>query len=276
VTRVLSVGDSFAHGVGDVAASGPLAGWSGRLAHQIGATRHLNLGRPGAVMAEMERLLAAAPAFEPDLVLVSIGGNDVMRAGFDATVFKSRLTAALAPVAGSDSRIVVLTVPDLASSGLLPARVRRALHARLHALNDAINASAAELGALVVDRWHDAAAYDPRHLHPDHVHPSPSGYQLLAERTLARLGLESVNVPLPTDAVSRTRGFWLVTSGVSWALRRGALVLPGLLELSLTGRRQTGECSGCRPAAPTGDFGMARQASAASSARPPARNHAVA
>ena len=82
MTRVVGLGDSIAAGVGDSVPPGTSAGWSGRLSHRISAERHVNLGKPGALIGDLEARVPAALTFAPDLMLVSIGGNDVVRAGF--------------------------------------------------------------------------------------------------------------------------------------------------------------------------------------------------
>jgi acyl-CoA thioesterase-1 len=128
----VAIGDSAAQGIG---ASRPDHSYVGVLARLVRARTDrqlhvVNLGVSGATVAmAVEAQLPRLRKFEPDLVTVSIGGNDI--ASFDAARFErhlSTLLAALPPHA---------IVADLPSFHFLPAerkvRVANAIVRRLAA-----------------------------------------------------------------------------------------------------------------------------------------------
>ena len=112
MTVVVAVGDSIAFGVGDVDTTcGPQA-WSGRVSRLISAV-NVNLGMTGAVLRDLESRVPEVLAQGPDFVLVSIGGNDIVRGSFDREEFGNRLAACLASFRSVGAEVVLLTVPDL-------------------------------------------------------------------------------------------------------------------------------------------------------------------
>ena len=272
---VVAVGDSIAFGVGDRAVAGDLPGWAGRLGHITAAESVANLGRTGAILAHLEASLPAVLAAEPDVVLVSIGGNDLVQGTFQPGRFRDRLSTILAAFARNGAQVVVVTLPDVSTAVMMPPRLRRSMHARTHVLNDEICAAALATSAVVIDRWSDRLSYAPHYVTVDRVHPSGAGYQHLAAWTAQSLGLEVVRGPLPSDVEDRPRGIWLATSGLAWALRRFPIVLPSIISAWTNGRALQGYvCTGCDPISTAGARGIARQATPAVIASAPARSQA--
>ena len=246
MTLVVAVGDSIAFGIGDIERPGGHPAWSGRVTRLIGGV-DVNLGQTGAVLRDVEARVAAVLAERPDIVLVSIGGNDIVRGPLDTDDFADRLAACLASFRSIDATVVVLTVPDLSRTMHLPGFMRRSLHARTHAVNAALMSAAAKTSSVVVDRWSDPRSYLRVHINVDGAHPSPAGYQHLAHRTVAILGLPVTQTPLPSLEDERGRAFWLATSGLAWVIRRFPLAMWSVLTL-LRARPDRGcQCTGCDP-----------------------------
>ena len=244
MTVVVAVGDSIAFGVGDVnTAYGPQA-WSGRVSRLISAV-NVNLGMTGAVLRDVESRVPEVLAQGPDIVLVSIGGNDIVRGPFDQEEFGDRLAECLESFRSVGAEVVLLTVPDLSRMVQLPGLMGRALHARTHAVNTALLSAAERTSTIIVDRWHDPHTYQDTHLHVDRTHPSAAGFQYLAHRTLAALGLGVVLTPIVEDPAPRRRAIWIATSGLSWVIRRFPLVVRNVVTL-LRARPQPGrDCTRC-------------------------------
>ena len=79
------LGDSAAFGTGDEVKSGSYRGWAGFLseAFQDGC-EYYNYARPGAKSSEvLEVQLPKALRHNPDICAVIVGGNDMLRNGFD-------------------------------------------------------------------------------------------------------------------------------------------------------------------------------------------------
>lgn len=232
MTSIVALGDSISFGVGDLCGSDVGPGWSGRLATAIGVADHQRLAWPGAQLSEMvHSQLPATVMSEPDIALVSIGGNDAIRRGFDAYQFSTELRSALDALKSAIPVVVVATLPDISQTCQIPRSLRPHLHRRVDQLNQAILSAAQRAQVQVLDRWTDEHSYLDSHLAADRVHPSALGYQSLAERTARVLGLPTVPSPMessPQCAVSR---WWVAAHGVPWALKRSVRLVPSVLSM---------------------------------------------
>ncbi|MEO6083980.1 MAG: GDSL-type esterase/lipase family protein [Umezawaea sp.] len=86
--RLVAVGDGVTEGVGDPG-RGALRGWVHYLAADPRLFLVANLGRAGAVVADVRRhQLDRALALRPDVVTCVIGVNDVLGRGFDPAAFE--------------------------------------------------------------------------------------------------------------------------------------------------------------------------------------------
>ena len=93
--RVVAVGDSIAAGVGDAPIDGRVSAWSGRLASWCRGT-HLNLAVPGARIGMVRTVQAPAALLAgPDVVLMSVGGNDVFDRRFQLSRFTEELQGSI-------------------------------------------------------------------------------------------------------------------------------------------------------------------------------------
>jgi lysophospholipase L1-like esterase len=246
MTIVVAVGDSIAFGVGDIDQQGGHPAWSGRVSRLIDAV-NVNLGQTGAVLHDVESRVTAVLAERPDIVLVSIGGNDIVRGPFDFDDFVDRLATCLASFRSTDATVVVLIIPDLSRTMCMPGLMRRPLHARTHAVNAALTSAAEQTESIVVDRWSDPLSYLRVHMNVDGAHPSPVGYQHLANRTVSLLDLPVTQEPVPSHVDERRRAIWLATTGLAWLVRRFPLALWSVMTL-LGARPDHGyECTGCAP-----------------------------
>ena len=110
--------------------------------------------------------------------------------------------------------------------------MRASLLRRIERVNSVLVEVADRPGVTLVDRWSDPVAHQPEYLHADRVHPSPLGYQRLAELTLNCLGIASDGAQVNTTMVERGQRLWLLTRGVPWAIRRSSSLLPGIVAMA--------------------------------------------
>jgi lysophospholipase L1-like esterase len=186
--RMVWLGDSTAAGVGATSAETALPR---RVARGLGRPAEVtSLAVSGArvndvVLHQAGRL----PALDPDVVLVSIGANDVInlssRAGFKATY--ELLTQAVP----DDALLVILGVPDMAAPPRLAQPLRALTGLRGRQLATVSREAATEAGAVFVDiagETGPAIRSDPdRYLAVDRWHPSDDGYALWAAAVLEQL-----------------------------------------------------------------------------------------
>lgn len=186
--RMVWLGDSTAAGVG--ATSARLAvprQVAGGLDRPIELT---NLAVSGArVQDVVDDQLQHLDALRPDVVLVSIGANDVThltaRADFRRTY--ERMLAAIP----NDALIVLLGVPDMGAPTRLAQPLRAIAGLRGRQLDEVVRTLAGDHGTVYVDI---AGATGPtmrsdtaRYFAADRYHPSNDGYALWADAVLAVL-----------------------------------------------------------------------------------------
>jgi lysophospholipase L1-like esterase len=185
--RVLWLGDSTAAGVG---AESP----SGALPHQVAAAlrrpvRLRVLARSGARIRDVlaDQLPRIADIDDrPDLVIVSVGANDVAHLT-SRRAFRRQYGAMLAALAGT--RVVVLGIPDMASALVLAQPMRAAVGARARSVDRWIRATAAAFPDVhhidISKRPRSSRAAD--YLSLDRYHPNEAGYGLWASIVAASL-----------------------------------------------------------------------------------------
>ncbi|MFD9792691.1 GDSL-type esterase/lipase family protein [Streptomyces sp. NPDC059070] len=142
--------------------------WPDRVARALREARPglaclLVQARRELVLAEVRsRQLAQAVAFRADLALLACGGPDVRARGFDADVVESELSRILASLKEARcGHTVVVSPPDWAASGQVPAALRDRIRARQRLLVERLNIVTLRHGALYVDLMEQRGTADP-------------------------------------------------------------------------------------------------------------------
>jgi len=190
---MLCLGDSYTVGEGVA----PSERWPERLGQAL--ARRGELVGPPQVIARTgwttDDLLAAldgaAPAGPRPLVTLLVGVNDQYR-GRSAESYRAsfrRVLARAVSVAGSASRVVVLSVPDWGVSPFGAHRDRARIAREIDAYNAVNRAETARAGAQWVDVTEPtrAAGADPTAYAADGLHPSPALYDRWLSRLTAAL-----------------------------------------------------------------------------------------
>jgi lysophospholipase L1-like esterase len=182
---VVVLGDSTAQGIG---ADSPEETFGAlvarRLAGEGTAVRFVNLGVSGATAGEvLAGQVPRVPALEPDLVLLSVGANDVTswRA---ADEYAWTMREIVGRLRETGARLAVLNVPAIVSVPLLPLPVRWALDVRTREYNARLRELRREIGFTLVPIYEDtreAFERDRTHFAADEYHPSSKGYALWAD-----------------------------------------------------------------------------------------------
>jgi lysophospholipase L1-like esterase len=181
VHRVAVLGDSVAHGAGDESGRGGFAGRLGAMNFGI------NGARTGAVLDLLRRADVRNAVRAADLVIVSIGGNDLYG---DAL---ARLTTIVAPSIAMERTIdrIALIVERIHAAnpaarvvllGLYDPYRQPALDEQVTRWDARLIARFAADRAVDVVRIADLFAYTARLSPIDHFHPGAEGYALIAAR----------------------------------------------------------------------------------------------
>jgi lysophospholipase L1-like esterase len=171
---VLAFGDSITNGGGELQWGVALQSWALWVARGLGLP-YSGFATDGARVDDVlaEQLPAVPAQARYDLGCLYIGVNDVRALDWERARFQAGHREAMAFLRERCDRLLTMTVPlDLG---------RPRVGAKVHEVNAAIEASARDAGALVVD----LRDFGARNLvMTDHVHPTAFGQIAIAERAL--------------------------------------------------------------------------------------------
>ncbi|MFV0286657.1 MAG: SGNH/GDSL hydrolase family protein [Demequina sp.] len=229
--RVVAMGDSITLGVGDgLESQWGSVGWAAHVATALGASAFTNLAANGVRARDLTVQLDRVEGLRPDVILLTVGGNDALRGDFDAREVEHRTHASLLALSAQDRRVVLVTIDRIGLCDLLPGAVARAMARRAQAVNTALRRAAATTDVTVLDgsvifEMEGAAAW-----HIDRIHPSQRGHRALASaavESLADRWPRTAAVPAPARTPSRlARLWWLAHHGAPWAVKRSRDLLP--------------------------------------------------
>ena len=133
--RLLVLGDSIAVHPGDPVDGYDNRTWAARLAAALRPGAYLNLGVPGARVAEIRAgQLEPALAFRPDLAVLAAGANDAVRRSFRPPVVEAELAAMMGPLSRAGALLVTFGCFDLGRTAPVPVAERAGVSDRLRVL----------------------------------------------------------------------------------------------------------------------------------------------
>jgi lysophospholipase L1-like esterase len=188
--RVVVMGDSVAAGVREPSPGYLDLSTADRLRHALRASRpdlsFTNLGVTGSKIAGVTATqLEDALDRQPDLAVVSAGGNDAFGLRFDAGRAADGLTELAARLSDAGARVVLVGLFDLGGSGLLPPDVGRPMSAKFATLDEVMHMVAREVpGCVVSDNRSHPLSRDPSIFASDLIHCNARGHAVAAATLL--------------------------------------------------------------------------------------------
>lgn len=251
-TRYLALGDSFTEGLWDLPAdsggsggrtAGPgpgdegrrLRGWADRLAETLSARRvaagdapleYANLAVRGRLVRPIVReQLPLALSFEPDLVSLVAGGNDILRPTVDVDAVSAVIDEAVGRLRAGGADVLLATGFDAAGSPVIELT-----RGRVGRFNANLWSIARAHDAFVLDLWGMRSLRDRRVWSEDRIHLRPEGHRRVAQGALVALGLVpddglwdvplSGAEPLPWRRRASEDARWAREHLLPWATRR--------------------------------------------------------
>ena len=141
---VVVMGDSVAAGVREPTQGYLDLSMADRLQDALSAGRpelsFSNVGVTGLKVAEVTATqLDVALERQPDLVVLSVGGNDAFERGFDRDRTASELAHLVGRLSDAGARVVLIGLFDIFSSGLLPEEIGRKMTAKFGVLDEVMH-----------------------------------------------------------------------------------------------------------------------------------------
>lgn len=181
--RFAVIGDSLAEGLGDETDGYLTISWADRVAAELAAPGYLNLGRERLTAAEVvEDQLDRALGWQPDLVAVIAGGNDILKADPDLAATEQALETIFRRSRASGADVIGFTLMDPS-----PIFDDPALGRRIGALNSMIRHAGMRTGASIVDAAIRSYSDDRSIYSADLKHPNMRGHAVVASAVIEEL-----------------------------------------------------------------------------------------
>lgn len=233
--RVVALGDSVSHGVGDNTPSGS-RGWARILTDAIGNNHDVsfcNVARPGATATDVRfKQLREALEHRPNVASLVVGINDTMRSSWKVDHVRSDILHCAQRLNDQGALLLTARFHDHSRVFRLPGLLARPMGHRITALNAVYDEVRDKFGGLQVDLAAHPGIYDREFWSVDRLHPSELGHRTLAHEFAALLeehglSFEPPALELDGDVASTLRNLrYLATEATPWLVRRARDIVP--------------------------------------------------
>jgi lysophospholipase L1-like esterase len=234
------IGDSAASGVGDSNEFGTNYGWGYYLAKSFeNPLVFINVARPGAQSLEvLESQLPKVQVHNPDICAVIVGGNDLLRNGFDPEQLHKNLRQTVKSLTASNTLVLMILLHDPREIVPMPKLLADVLDRRVRSVNAVTTAVAREFGAVLLDTRNISGIYNLVNWHIDRMHPSKIGHQRIAfefRKLITEFGFQIEEVEIDAEILRSKKNsiLWMLRNGTPWFLKRSVDLLPAALLLMI-------------------------------------------
>jgi lysophospholipase L1-like esterase len=192
--RVAVIGDSVSAGIREAVPGYEDVSWVDRISDVLRRIHpdfaELRLAKRDLTLPEIKATqLHEALAFQPDLVFLTGGGNDLLRPGFDPASVRAELTEVVSGIRAAGADVVTIGMLDISQSGLVREKYAAGLSRAIRIVAAITEQVSVEHGAVYVRFTDHPLSTDAGIYCSDKVHLNARGQAFVAAekmRALAR------------------------------------------------------------------------------------------
>ncbi|MFB5249265.1 SGNH/GDSL hydrolase family protein [Bacillus mycoides] len=190
--RFVAIGDSFTEGIGDEVEGIALKSWVDHFVQLcVDDLKYANFAKRGLVTKEIRsQQLEKALTFNPDLVSLIAGANDVLKGRWNHHTYKNDMEFMIDTLSKTDADIIIANLPDFTVRLPFSSEKKQVLKEQLLEANEVILSLSREYELHHVDFWNHHLVNDNTLWSTDLIHPNSKGYVKVAELIFSSLPVQ--------------------------------------------------------------------------------------
>ncbi|PDZ59198.1 lipase [Bacillus thuringiensis] len=190
--RFVAIGDSFTEGIGDEVEGIALKSWVDHFVQLCeNDIEYANFAKRGLVTEEIRsQQLEKALTFNPDLVSLIAGANDVLKGRWNHDAYKNDMEFMVDTLSKAGADIIIANLPDFTVRLPFAFEKKQVIKEQLLEANEVIRSLSREYKLHHVDFWNHHLVNDNTLWSKDLIHPNSKGYVKVAELILSSLPVQ--------------------------------------------------------------------------------------
>ncbi len=187
--RFVAIGDSFTEGIGDEVEGIALKSWVDHFVQLcVNDIEYANFAKRGLVTREIRsQQLEKALTFNPDLVSLIAGANDVLKGRWNHYAYKEDMKCMIDTLSKTGADIMIANLPDFTVRLPFSTEKKQVLKEQLLEANEVILSLSREHQLHHIDFWNHQLVNDNTLWSKDFIHPNSKGYVKVAELIFSSL-----------------------------------------------------------------------------------------
>ena len=190
--RFVAIGDSFTEGIGDEVEGIALKSWVDHFVQLCeNDIEYANFAKRGLVTEEIRlQQLEKALTFNPDLVSLIAGANDVLKGRWNHDAYKNDMEFMVDTLSKAGADIIIANLPDFTVRLPFAFEKKQVIKEQLLEANEVIHSLSREYKLHHVDFWNHHLVNDNTLWSKDLIHPNSNGYVKVAELIFSSLPVQ--------------------------------------------------------------------------------------
>ncbi len=190
--RLVAIGDSFTEGIGDEVEGIALKSWVDHFVQLCeNDIEYANFAKRGLVTEEIRlQQLEKALTFNPDLVSLIAGANDVLKGRWNHDAYKNDMEFMIDTLSKAGADIIIANLPDFTVRLPFVSEKKQVIKEQLLEANEVIHSLSREYKLHHVDFWNHHLVNDNTLWSKDLIHPNSKGYVKVAELIFSSLPVQ--------------------------------------------------------------------------------------